>query len=281
MSDLIVESHASPEIQAAAEKMGWIPPARFKGEPERFVDADIFVARGETVIPIIKAQNQKLQAELETLRIESQKTAQALREAQEAIQRNEERHTVATQKAVEQARKQLKQQLAVASEAGDHESVAEITDQLVQMRTDEKPAVTPAIIQPSAPVVDHALIAWQAQPENAWFETDIEKTNYAIYCAEQLRRSGCTLSGRAFYDQVTLETEKVFPAKETREPPDKMESSRNGSSGQKGGKKGYASLPADAKAACDADAKNFVGPKLRYKTAAEWQARYAELYYGD
>jgi len=36
-----VESVQPPEVQARAEELGWIPPSRFHGDPERFVDADV------------------------------------------------------------------------------------------------------------------------------------------------------------------------------------------------------------------------------------------------
>jgi hypothetical protein len=40
-------------------------------------------------------------------------------------------------------------------------------------------------------------------------------------------------------------------------------------------------MPSDARAACDADAKRFVGADKRYKTQAEWRTRYAEIYFGE
>ena len=46
MSDVeapVVESQQPIEVQREAEKMGWIPPTRFKGDPSRFVDADIYI----------------------------------------------------------------------------------------------------------------------------------------------------------------------------------------------------------------------------------------------
>ena len=47
-----VESKADAETQAKAEKLGWIPPERFKGDPERFVDADAYIERGE-IAPLL------------------------------------------------------------------------------------------------------------------------------------------------------------------------------------------------------------------------------------
>lgn len=282
MSESRVESVASVEVQAAAEKMGWMPPSRFRGDPDRFIDADAYIKRGEEILPIVKEHNKRLQAELEALRGESSKTAQALAAAQEAIEQIELRHSVATQKAVEHARAEVKEQLALASEAGDHRGVAELTDQLTQLnKAEEKAEEKPTKAAASAPFVPPAdLKAWNE--ENPWFGKDRRKTSLALGIAQELREGGERSTGRDFFDLVKTEMEKTLGGEPRATPSDKVEGARNGGSeGERGSsRKGYASLPADAKAACDADARQFVGPGKRYKTADEWRKNYAEIYFG-
>lgn len=278
-----VQSQATPEIQAQAEKMGWIPPARFKGDPERFVDADAYVERGETVLPIVKEHNKRLTQEVETLRAESAKTAAALKAAELAIAQLEERNSVATQKAVEAARRQVKAQLAAASEADDHEGVAELTEQLIVMNAAEKEAKKAPVVlstpAPTSPAIDPAMTAWNA--DNPWFGTDKRKTAFALAVAEELRANGERAQGRDFYELIGAEVEATFSSKDKSAPVDKVEGARNGSSAEIRGKKSYASMPADARAACDADARNFVGEKKKFKTIADWRNRYAELYFQE
>jgi hypothetical protein len=275
-----VESAAPPEVQAAAEKMGWIPPSRFKGQAEKFVDADLYIERGETVLPIVREQNKRLHTELDALRVESAKTAAALKAAQTAIDQIEERHTVDTQKAVEQARRQVKAQLSAASEAGDHEGVAELTDQLVKLNTAE-PEKKAAPVQQAAPafVPDPALAQWNE--ENPWFGTNKRKTSLALGIAEELRESGETSTGRAFFEKVAAEVAKELGEQQPRG--DKVEGSRGSADGESRarGSKGYAALPADAKQACDAESKRFVGEGKKYKTINDWRTRYAEIYHGE
>ena len=275
----VVESAAPVEVQKAAEAMGWIPPTRFKGDPERFIDADVYVKRGEEVLPIVREQNKRLHAELDTLKSESAKTRQALEKAQKAIDQMEEVHTVATQKAVEDARRQLKSQLAAASEAGDHEGVAELTDQLVKMTptAEAKPRVGERVA-PQEFKAPADLQEWNA--ENPWFGTNKRKTALALGIAEELRESGDTSTGRAFFDRVKAEMDKELGTGP--EPVDKVSGARGGSDGGGGSaRKGdYASMPADARQACDADAKRFVGEGKKYKTMADWRTRYAEIYHG-
>ncbi len=284
MPDPIVESAAPPEVQAKAEKLGWIPPSRFKGDPERFIDAADYIERGETVLPIVRAQNGRLQAEIENLRGENQRTLQALKAATDAINNIEERHSVETQKAVERARADVKAQLAAASAAGDHDGVAELTDQLTKLNQADQTASTKPIVTepPSAAYVPPAdLKAWN--DENPWFGTDKRKTALALGIAQELREAGDTSQGRVFFDKVTEELNNTLGVSQA-PAVSKVEGGRgssDGGSATASGKKGYAALPADAKAACDADSRRFVGAGKKYKTADEWRARYAEMYFGS
>ena len=276
MSDTTaVESTATSEQRAAAESMGWIPPERFKGDPERYIDAEEYIDRGEKVLPIIKENNKRLQAELASVKASAAAQANALAQAQKAIEQIEERHTVATQKAVERAREEVKLQLARASEAGDHAGVAELTDQLTQLREVEAEP-QPAVQVRPPPQPDPALVAWNA--ENPWFGSDRRKTALAIGIAQELREGGERSTGAAFFQKVSEEMEKTLPSAAPAQ--DKVEGARGGSDAPRGSKgKSFANLPADAKAACKADARNFVGPNKRYKTEAEWNTRYAEIYF--
>lgn len=273
-------SAAAPEVQARAEKMGWIPPTRYKGDPERYIDAEDYIERGETVLPIVKEQNKRLQAELVSVKEAAAAQAAALKAAQDAIDQIEERHTVATQKAVEVARQQVKQQLAAASAEGDHEGVAELTDQLTKLNQaeDEAPP-TKKVEAPPVFVPPPDLVAWNA--ENPWFGTDKRRTALALAIGQELREGGETSTGRVFFDKISEEMEKTLPTKSGEPPASKVEGARNGGGEEPrgSGKKSYAALPADAKAACDADSRQFVGPTKKYKNLADWRSRYAEIYF--
>lgn len=283
-TEQVIESAAPPELQAKAEKMGWIPPTRYKGDPERFVDAEEYVARGEQILPIIRSQNQRLQAEVEALRNGQAQTQEALQRAEQALKEVNERHTVATQKAVEQARKDLKARLKEAHDNGDNEAIAEITGMMVELRDaappegkkEEQKAPPPPQVDPVALA---EIKAWNA--ENPWYGTDKRKTALALGIAQELRDNGSTLTGRDFFEKVREELDTMLGGRQEGSA-GKVEGARSSGGGGTGSKgKGYASLPAEARAACDADAKNFVGEGKRYKDLASWQKRYAELYFED
>lgn len=277
MSDIV--SKATPEQQAEAEKIGWMPPERYKGAAELFVDADTYIERGHTILPIVKETNRRLQEELKGLQQAHTQTQQALATAQAAIDSLEERHTVETQKAVAEARKQLKEQLAQASAEGKHTEMAELTEQLVNLNAAEKkeaPAPAPAPA-PAVYVPPPDLVEWQTR--NTWFGVDKRKTALALAIGQELREAGEAAQGAAFYNLVSKELEKIFVP--TEPPSDKVMGARGGAEGNRGGAKSYSSLPQDAKDACEADVKRFVGKDKKYKTPDAWRTRYAEIYYNE
>lgn len=278
-----LESKASPEVQAEAQKMGWIPPERYKKAPEQFVDADEFVERGKVVIPILKETNKRMAAELEAAKAESLRQSSTLQQLQNSVAAMEERHAVELQKTRERTRAEVKAQLAAANADGDHEAAAELTERLVKLNAEpEKPAAKPTVASPAPAPIDPELKAWNA--ENAWFGTDKRKTALALAIAQELREGGESSVGRTFYEKVAEEVEATLGGKEGQTPPSKVEGSRNGAGGdgpRSGAKKGYDALPREAREACDADTRNFVGPNKRYKTVAEWRTRYAEIYHGE
>ena len=277
MADETLESVATSEQQTRAEAMGWIPPTRYKGDPTRYIDADAFLERGETVMPILKENNKRLQAEIAVLRETSGKQTAALVAAQDAIEHIEERHSVETQKAVERARAEVKRQLAEASREGDHEGVAELTDQLTllnkaEAKAEAKVEAVPAFEPPPE------LREWNA--ENAWFGTDKRKTALALGIAQELRDGGELAVGRVFFDKVKAEMEAMLGEAQGKAP-GKVEGARNGTEGDTStrGKKSFSAMPKDAQEACDADARQFVGPTKRYKTLADWRSQYATIYF--
>ena len=276
-------SAAPPEVQKEAEALGWIPPDRFRGEPERFVDADVYLEKGKEVLPILRATNEKLRNELTSLRTTSDAQAKALRDAQTAIDNIEERHSAATARAVEKAKVDVKAQLAQAMKEGDHEGAAELTSQLTELNAvdTEAPVKKQEPVKVAAAAVDPAVAAWVAE-KAPWYGTNKRKTALAMGIAQEIRESEPGLVGRPFLDRVAAEVEKELAPAATQPPVDRTEGTRNGGgSSPRGGAKTFDSLPPEAKATCTADTKRFVGPGKKYSTAAEWHSAFAKIYYEE
>jgi hypothetical protein len=98
--------------------------------------------------------------------------------------------------------------------------------------------------------------------------------------AQQLRADPANdgLTQRAFYDKVL----EVMEEQTRGTPVSKVSGGRSSQAPAGSGSKTYASLPADAKEACDRQGKRLVGQGKAFKDVAAWQSHYAKLYYaGD
>lgn len=284
--DVTLESAAPPEVQKRAEELGWIPPERYKGPPEKFVDAEEFVRKGEEVLPIIKSRNAKLETSVRALEARVREQEDLLKKNAETMQALEEFHTAETKRKVEEVRKELKRKIAESSKEGDHEALAEYTDQLTELngkvkeaekREEEEAAGKEKREDETPPQLSPTFQAWAAQ--NTWYGSDARKTAYANSIAVELRRGGDRSPEGEFLEKVAQEVEQVFPSGEGRRTEKAAAGRRSGNGG--GGAKSYAALPADAKAACEEFTPRLVGKGRKYATADEWRAAYAKQYFEE
>ena len=51
-----------------ALEMGWVPQDKWTGDPDKWTDARSYVERGEQILPILRANNRRLQDDLLTMR---------------------------------------------------------------------------------------------------------------------------------------------------------------------------------------------------------------------
>lgn len=291
------DESAAPELEAKAREMGWVPREEFKGAEDKWIPADEFVDRGEHLLPILHATNKRLKGDVESLRGQVNEMTTALREARETMAALETYHDEDVKRKVEQARKNLKDELANASREGNHEAIAELTTQLTELNAEEKAdakrreeeeaARTANARRPQDYTKDPNFISWKA--DNPWYGEDMVRTSIANTMSWKLRDPNYAghvpnnIVGRAYLDQVSSAVEKEI-AKLTggrTAPNSKVEGGGARDGGGGGGTKGksYADLPADAKAACDSFEKELVGPSKTYKTRDEWRKKYAARHF--
>src|SRR5574337_489576 len=79
------ENDSERDYESEAKEMGWRPQAQYKGDPEKWVDAQEFVERGEHILPILKANTNKLRSELLTRDQEVAKLRASMDESDKAI----------------------------------------------------------------------------------------------------------------------------------------------------------------------------------------------------
>jgi hypothetical protein len=283
------EQETSPDIIKEASAMGWVPKEQFRGDPEKWSDAETFVDRGKHFMPILRANNRRLQEEHSRLLQEVTGLKSLLTASSEAIEELKAFHSEDTKAKVAAVKQRVIEQLKTAKTDGDVEAEIRLTDELVDLRAAEKALPvkeekkpTPSKTEEDAP--DPELIEWASVPENAWFGKDRRKTSLAFAIATELREDprNARLVGKAFYDRVAEEVNSTLGVPSRSEPSDKVEGSRGGRGGpNSSGGKSYTDLPKEAKETCASEARKLVGAGRAFKDMASWQAYYAKIYFSD
>lgn len=309
---------ARQEIERRAKDMGWAPRDQWRGAPERWIDADVFVRRGEEIMPILQANNRKEQARIQKLETELQASRAQLAAAQESIQVLTNVYDQTSLDTAKQKRKELLRQQAEARTAQNSELEVELGEQIADQTALIRDAETKGIgkdkdkgkgrtadnsASASAPASSNnnpasnpEFTSWNA--DNPWFGTDIRKTALATEIAKEIRNNPANahLQGRAFFDKVAEETDAYLgQGSSSDRRGSKVEGGAgNGSgsgsgsgsggsngSGSGGGERTYNSLPEDAKAACTRQAQWVVGKGRAFADIAAWRKHYTQMYYNS
>jgi len=279
-------------IEAEAKRMGWAPKEQWRGDPELWKDADEYVRRGKEIIPIVRAQNQKLTdqlaeatrqlAELKgTLTKQEQTTKDLLKHQAEQIERQ-----------VKEKLADLKKEKREAIREGNHDLAADLEEEIDQARDDlaaaaKAPAPATAGSPPAAPAPQYEPWALEfGQANDEWLGKDKRKTALFMGIAEDLMATTSLRAG-ALLEEAKVQAEAIL----NKAPAQRMAKSEGGGGGwegtgqgggSSGGAKTFAALPQEAKEACRAQAKKFVGESGKaFKTEAEWQKHYAETYFAS
>lgn len=227
-----------------AKRLGWTPKDEFKGDPDRWVDAETFVKRGDEVLPILKANNRKLEKALDNLRAENAEMKATFKEFSE-------HHTKTVQAQYKNAMRDLEARQAQAAEVGDVEGVKEITREITDLtkEMETKPPAPKADNQPAVdPAFQEAFDEWHE--DNAWFQKDRPMTLFALDLDAELAEKGMSPAKR--FAEITKQVKAEFPHKfenQRRNQPAAVEAAGS-PAGRKAGK-GWADLPPEAKAQAD------------------------------
>lgn len=292
MTEGVVESQADEATQKKAADMGWVGPDKFKGAPEKFIDAEAFLERAETFVPFLKKERERLLGEVAAERQARAALESQVSDIKASLNDIEERYTVETQKRVESAVRDLKAQIKAAADDNDVKAVVALTSELEDLREAERTALadeekekTEAAKRKAADDAKRSAVDPVLAAEvKGWLEDhplitkDKRKTALFNGFAEARRADGDNSVGKAFLDKVLEDMEEAFE----KDAKPKVEGSRNGSGASGSGRgKSYSDMPAEARAACEADTGKFVGKGKKYADKATWQAAYAQLYFQE
>ena len=262
MSDEIVEQ--TPE-QIATEKearaFGWVPQGEYR-DGEHYVDAETFVKRGKEINPILRKNNEALLKKLEASQNEIVEIRKVAKEF-EAFQKDN-----ATKKVAELQHEldDLKERKKEAVSSGNGDAVVAIDDAIDIVKDQQREAKKPVEPEPEKKPVklEPELVEWM--DENKWFTYDEKYTKIADAIGVDLSKKNPGLRGKAFFEKLDEELSQWLPdeyKKPTRRNPVEGASGASRPSGSKNSKS-YASLPQDAKDACDRMVKSKLLTKEAY-----------------
>lgn len=239
-------------VEDRARRMGWVPKEEFRGDAARWTDASTFVKNGEESLPILRER-------LRTLERTNVALSQSVQEFKKMSDSNFE-------KGYSKAKRELETEIKSKAKAGDEAGAAAAATELAELEGEK-------VRRESAGDKDPVFDGWVAQ--NAWYN-DTDLNVEAQKEAFGLRIAGEKSEGVAFLEKVKEAVKKRFP--------DKFENPRRaagggnverpsggGDGGGSGGKKGWESLPQEAKEA----GERYIKQKL-YKDKAEFAKAYHE-----
>src|SRR5690606_35489735 len=118
------------DYEAQAKSMGWVPQDEWKGDPDKWTDAQEYVERGEQVLPILRANNRRLQDDLLTLKNQNGTLQQVLAATRSIVQRLEKSFNESLARQLKEQRASLKASLREAVEDRGVDRELELREQL-------------------------------------------------------------------------------------------------------------------------------------------------------
>lgn len=251
---------SAPEIdyEREAARMGHQPKDKFRGDPDKWIDAKTYYENGKNVLPIIKAENNELRREL--VRVKEQAAAFV-----EVAERANAREVAALQTQLAEAKEVRKQAIT----EGNGEAF-ELADGDVKRLEAEAAAASRTTTKP--PATDPVFEQWKL--DNPWFDADPIKKARAVAIATG--RPDLHGKHRELYDYVAREIQAFddFEASGRNVDRDRPGPQRGGRPSGAGtnapAKRSYENLQTEFKAKCDQMYKDF-GIKSDKKA---WQDRY-------
>lgn len=190
------------DFEAEARDMGWVPEEDFRGDPDKWVDAEEFVTRGETFIPFLRANNRKLEDQLKKEREDNAARFAKLEKVTAAgMKQMKERH--------EAELASVKERMRQAVQAGDVEAYDKLSEQheaIAKNAPEDDDEESPD---------DMKVIFDEWVGDHSWFNENFDMnqkaTKYSDWLFAQSKRKGQTLSFRDNLKQTEDYMRKEHP----------------------------------------------------------------------
>lgn len=259
------EEENTPEVQSEelsvedrAKQLGWHPAEEYRGDPEKHLSAEEFVAKGENELPVLRSNIKKIQSDLKKQQDEFQRTATEFRQWHETTVQKAERE------AYERAKADIERKKIEAVETADTDAYQRAAKEEANL----KPPTPPAAQPQSNPQYE----AWVAQ--NQWFNEYPELALEAENLGVKLWNSG-SYKPEQVYEKITESMKRKYPHYFKNPKKDEVLSVNEGTeapAGRRGKSKNYDNLPKSAKEACDRFIRlGMISNKDEYVKSYEWE----------
>jgi len=199
-------SEGTLDYEKLAGDIGWVPKEKFRGDPEKHIDAETYYKKGEFVLPLVKKQRDEFKAHAE----KSDKTIAELKSAMADFQKF-------TEAAAERKVTDLKSEIATLKDAraeavasGDKEAFRQAEkaiDERTEALANAKEVKKEAKEAPADKTGDPEFEAWVA--ENDWYKSDAKRRRLANAIGLDLTADNPDLKGRALFKAVSEEMERI------------------------------------------------------------------------
>ena len=261
--------------EARATLSGWTPEDQFKGASDRWVDAEAWNKRSDELMPILKATNSRLEGNLNATQRELGATQKELASLKKTMDQIVKVNETVSQREYDRARETLLKEQATAIEANDGEKWEALERTKVELEESKPEKVVlpePPDQNDQARSNNHNVFL---QRNGAWYGTgqnhDAEMTAFAVLVGSELASQGWPEAMQ--YPEIEKRTREKFAHKFGNNRRNEASVDTSTQTPTQKGKSGYNSLPADAKAACDAHIKSVSSryPNANLKTVqADW-----------
>jgi len=229
---------AEIDYEAKASELGWVPKEKFKGDPEKHVDAKTYWEKGELVLPIVRQQRDEFKSKLE-------KTDKELAEMRKAMSDFQKETEAAAERKYKEQIAELRAAKAAAVEAGDKAAYQRADDALEEIK-ESKPVPVKVETKPE-PTGDPEFEAWVK--DNDWYVKDAAKRRLANAIGLDLTQENPSLKGSKLFDMVTKEMDRIEAEKSGTERAGPQRGGKTGAPNSKA--KNFDNLPAEYKKSFD------------------------------
>jgi len=235
-----------------ARKEGWVPQEEWKGDPERHVDAQRFVERGEEINGFLKKKVGRLEERIDSL-TQTNAEFKQFTDKQYAKEHKKNERLVA----------ELEQVKAQAITDGDGAAAVKAEKDIQSLQSE------PEQQQPD-PALERMSREWGEK--NSWYGTDKELTEYAEFIYPRVIGDGFT--GQGYFDELDRRMEKAHPDKFGNTNRSKAGAVEDGGTKEASNStaRTWTNLPPEAKAAAKRFEKDIPGFKRDdYVENFEWE----------